>query len=661
MSASALARPRAIGAAALAGFACMAAELTAVRIQAPHFGDSAYVWTNVIGVILAALAGGAWLGGRLSGREDAPQWLVRLLGAAGILLAAAAFLAGPLGTWLLPPNLPLDAAMPAIVRGSLVATTLLFAPPMLLLGAISPMLVTRLACGGIGVGPAAGAISAAGTLGSLGGTFAATHWLVPTFGCRVAMVLAGVCLFGAALLVAKKQRALGAVGMLLLAASSMLHQGPLRPALAGRQLLAERETRYQFLQVLQEPKESGGNRTLLVINEGLDSFHSVAVDESSFTDGAYYDWHALAPLLVAPGEPATSQRRATPLRALSIGDAAGTLRTVYAGVHPGLHVDAVDLDPTCMELGDEFFRGEKATGGRFAMDGRVFLHLAAQTWDVIHVDAYAHQVYVPAHLSSREFFVQARSHLAPNGILACNVGALHAEDPVLRAIGTTIADVFGHAMAMQVPNSRNFLVLARNGESPDVSLLAALPVETGRLTAADAAHWRDIVAAAADPSRWWDIGSGGPVLQDDRPVLDELLTRSYVKSSDRDEIVEAKGSQDLVAAEIAAHAAAVRKDWRGLLQAVASSTEPSAYLSELAGDARWSLRELRSAAAEYQRAITLAKDPAVRQRVMQKASQLELDFLPQQEAERVGARNSWLAAGLVGFAAALFVLLRRVT
>lgn len=654
MNAPALGRPRAIAAAALVGFACMAAELTAVRIQAPHFGDSAYVWTNVIGVILAALALGAYLGGRLAGRTDAAQWLVRLLGAAGVLVVAAALLAGSLGTWLLPPNLPLDAAMPAIVRGSLVATTLLFAPPMLLLGACSPMLVCRLSANGEAVGPAAGAISAAGTLGSLAGTFAATHWLVPWFGCRVAMTLAGVCLFAAAVLVAQKQRGVGAGIMLLLAGACLLHDGPLRPAFAGRQLLAERETRYQFLQVLREPKESGGNRTLLVINEGLDSFHSVAVDESSFTDGAYYDYHALAPLLVDPGQPVSA------MRALSIGDAAGTLRTIYAAVHPGLQVDAVDIDPACMELGDEFFRGEKAPGERFALDGRVFLHLAARQWNVIHVDAYAHQVYVPAHLSSREFFAEAKQHLAPNGILACNVGALHADDPVLRAIGTTIASVFGHAMALQVPNTRNFLVLARHGERPLVGQLDALPAAANRLSAADAAHWRDILAAGADQARWWDIGSGGPVLQDDRPELDELLTRSYVHRDDRGEVVQARGPHDVVAAEIAAHGAAVRRDWRGLLQAVATCTEPTAYLSELAGDARWSLRELRSATAEYERALTLTKDPAVSQRVTQKKNQLQVDLLPQQEAERVAVRNGWLAIGLVGLLAALFVGCRRL-
>ena len=48
------------------------------------------------------------------------------------------------------------------------------------------------------------------------------------------------------------------------------------------------------------------------------------------------------------------------------------------------------------------------------------------------------------------------------------------------------------------------------------------------------------------------------------------------------------------------------------------------------------------------------------QRVTQKKNQLQVDFLPQQEAERVAARNGWLAIGLVGLLAALFVGCRRL-
>ncbi len=193
-------RPRTAGTVAfLSGFSCMAVELTAVRLLAPSFGDSAYVWTNVIGVILLALALGAWAGGRLCERPQGGPLGGLLLGAAA--LTALAPLLGPsLGAWLLPQELPLDAAMPALVRGSLVATCILFGPAVWLLGALTPGLVAAVVRGGVAVGRVSGGISAAATTGSLLGTFAATHWLVPVFGCRATLWVAAMAMVVAALL-----------------------------------------------------------------------------------------------------------------------------------------------------------------------------------------------------------------------------------------------------------------------------------------------------------------------------------------------------------------------------------------------------------------------------------------------------------------------------
>lgn len=641
-------------AAGLAGLACMAAELTAVRVLAPHFGDSAYVWTNVIGVILAALAAGAWFGGGLAGRSDSSSWAAGLLAGAGVLLGIVPFVAGPLASWLLPGELPLDAAMPAMVRGSFVATALLFAPPLLLLGAISPLLVTNLARCGVAVGRAAGTVSAAGTIGSLVGTFAATHWLVPQFGCRAALAVAGTTLLAAAvILVTTRRRAQLGVGLALLAATGFLHGGPLRAPPAGRELLAERETAIQFLQVQREAPNGEPARTLLVINEGLDSFHSLSVAGSAFTGGAYYDWHALAPLLAGEG------RRPEPLRVLSLGDAAGTLRRVYAGVHPDAIVDGVDIDAACFELGESWFGPAPSTGRRAVCDGRVFLAQSTAQWQVIHVDAYAHQVYIPAHLASREFFAAARERLAPGGVIACNVGALRADDEVLRAIGTTMAAEFGHSWALQVPASRNYLLVARREGNVRPVSLAAFAFGRERLDAADAAHWADLVQAAANPDAWVEVSTGGELLTDDRPVLDQLLQQGYLAHDDPGAPIPCVGTQDPVAAELAAYERRRRGDWPGILQAVARSRAPTAYLREYAGDARWSLRQLRSAAAEYEGALALAEDPASRERLDRNLSQLRADTEPTLIAEQVARRNGWLQWSAVGVAAAAFWILRR--
>ena len=83
-------RPSALALGALvfgAGIGALATEITASRLLAPYFGSSTIVWANLIGIVLAALALGYWLGGRLADRRPEP----RLLGL--IVLGAAVFVA----------------------------------------------------------------------------------------------------------------------------------------------------------------------------------------------------------------------------------------------------------------------------------------------------------------------------------------------------------------------------------------------------------------------------------------------------------------------------------------------------------------------------------------------------------------------------------------
>ena len=66
-----------------AGAGSLATEIGAARLLAPYYGSSTIVWANVIGLVLASLSLGYWLGGRLADRRPEP----RLLG--GIVLAGA--------------------------------------------------------------------------------------------------------------------------------------------------------------------------------------------------------------------------------------------------------------------------------------------------------------------------------------------------------------------------------------------------------------------------------------------------------------------------------------------------------------------------------------------------------------------------------------------
>ena len=47
----------------VSGTVVMVLELIGSRILAPYLGTSIFVWTSLIGIILAALSGGYYLGG----------------------------------------------------------------------------------------------------------------------------------------------------------------------------------------------------------------------------------------------------------------------------------------------------------------------------------------------------------------------------------------------------------------------------------------------------------------------------------------------------------------------------------------------------------------------------------------------------------------------
>jgi predicted membrane-bound spermidine synthase len=269
-----------LAAAATAGAGIMTVELAAVRLLAPWFGTSAGVWTNVIGVILLALSLGYLVGARLSAIAR-PQ-----LGLALVLLASAAFtavlpgLAGPVCALFLPEGLALHQAAGLWLWGSLAATLLLFLPPAVLLGCVGPLAVELVQNReGSRAGSAGGQVLCVSTLGSLAGTFATTHLLLPELGITRTFLVAGGLLLatGLALLSTSTGAKTGAaIGILALTSFAAGTRGRLEtPRLPdGLSVLADAESSYQSLRVVEDTRW-GEPWRLLQVNEGLDSYQSV--------------------------------------------------------------------------------------------------------------------------------------------------------------------------------------------------------------------------------------------------------------------------------------------------------------------------------------------------------------------------------------------------
>ncbi len=68
----------------IASFCTLVIELVAGRIMAPYVGVSLYTWTSIIGVVLAGISIGAYLGGRIADRYPRSLTLGWLLFLSGI-------------------------------------------------------------------------------------------------------------------------------------------------------------------------------------------------------------------------------------------------------------------------------------------------------------------------------------------------------------------------------------------------------------------------------------------------------------------------------------------------------------------------------------------------------------------------------------------------
>lgn len=450
----------------VAGAGTMTVELSAVRLLAPWFGASAGVWTNVIGVVLLALALGYLLGARLSCGPAPVARLAWVLAAAAGAAAALPPLAAPVARLFMPEGVPLHEAAGLLVWGSLAATTVLFLPAALFLGAVGPLAVEALqrAEGG-GAGLAGGRVLALSTLGSLLGTFGTTHLLLPSLGIRATFLVAACALAAASLVVGFAGRRTRGAGVLALAAVGVAAPLGYAPpgAREGERELAAVDSAYQRVRVV-EVGEGAARQRFLRVNESLDSFQSVWVPEPGLLPpGHYYDHFALPLAFVGATTPPARWDMAV------IGLGAGTAVRVLEGVldpRTTLGVVGFELDPVVLALGAAHFElgagpERMYVGG---LDGRAGLAQLTRTFDQVVLDAYANNMEIPPHLATVEFFGEVRRALAPGGWLTANLGGFGLDDPVVRAVAHAAREGLGVPVHLaRVPFSRNVTLLARIG------------------------------------------------------------------------------------------------------------------------------------------------------------------------------------------------------
>lgn len=427
----------------ITGFVITAIEITASRALAPYFGTSLFVWSNVIGITLTALALGYALGGKLADRTPRIQVLATIVIIAGVYTSFIPIFIQTVARFL--TSSIIASGLPITIFSSFAVAVILFFPPIFLLGMVSPYAIRLAATRVEESGSVAGTIFAASTLGSIAGIFTPAFYLIPFVGVRETFFLgAGILISAGGLWVSR--RAPWVFLLLIIPLGLYLITNEVAHRRDGS-LITERDTAYQYIRVTRERDGALGLR----VNDGF-GLQSLYHPNRVLT-GTYFDAYALLPYVL----------NREPLKVLLVGLAGGTISRELLEIASrdfALTIDGVEIDGGMVELARELFALERDGLTVHVADGRVFLNASEKKYDIIIIDAFAHQIYIPHHLATREFFAEVRDHLTSGGVLALNVSAFSEDAELLQRIGQTLGTVFKEVRQVQLAPGASFFVVA---------------------------------------------------------------------------------------------------------------------------------------------------------------------------------------------------------
>lgn len=486
--------------------AVLVLELLAARLLIPYVGNTIETYTAIIGVVLAGIALGTWLGGRAADHFEPRRLLAPLLVVGGALSAL---------------TVPIVDVLAAGVTGTgplntTVLTTVAVLTPAAVLSAITPVVIKLQLSSLEHTGRVVGRLSALSTFGGIAGTFLTGFVLVALFPTRatirvlaVLLVLGGVVV-AVALARSGPERALGRLGAD--GSTPLLGITPLVVALLaggvslGTEGPCERESAYFCIAVREDAARASGR----ILRLDTLSHSYVDLADPTALVFTYTAWYGDA--LVG------TFRDGRPLKALHIGAGGLTMPRWIRAEHPGSSQIVLELDPQVIavaiaQLGYE--PGDDVT--ILTGDARTSIAALASdparrgSLDVVIGDAFG-GIAVPWHLTTREFIRDLRSLMADDGVYLLNV-IDRGERAFLRAELATIVEQFAHvAVLVHGDGATGNHVVIASGAPIDVEAIER--ANRGRARLDGIISGEELVAL---------IG-GAAVLTDDRAPVDQLLT-----------------------------------------------------------------------------------------------------------------------------------------
>ncbi|MBY5160877.1 fused MFS/spermidine synthase [Salsipaludibacter albus] len=484
--------------------AVLVLETLAGRLMAPYVGVTLESFTGIIGTILAGIAAGSWLGGRLADRYD-PR----------VMLGPTMVLGGALGLLSIPVIDYLGSSMQGATPSVIVILTFAgFFIPSAILSAVTPMVVKLQLSDLADTGRVVGWLSAVGTVGALMGTFTTGFILVAAWPTRpIIRWLGGLLVLGGLVLWVWLRRDADPDGDLTRPTAGMLvvlvAAGALSFAAAHP---CEQESAYFCARVEVDPERSTG-RVLW-----LDTLRHSYVDVEDPTHLEFTYAQTMSDVL------ATIAPEGEALDVTHVGGAGMSLPRYLRETRPGTQSTVLELDPLMTEIAVEELAWEPGPDVEVLHgDARLRLDEVPEgSQDLVIGDAFG-GVSVPWHLATEEFVTAIHDVLRPGGVYALNM-IDYQPLGFARAELATLAAVFDHVAVLAPPerltgeSGGNFILVGSDEPLPVTEMLAR---NTSRGDD-EQALWTE--GSTVDGVTLEDFVGDARVLTDDFAPVDQLLT-----------------------------------------------------------------------------------------------------------------------------------------
>ncbi len=437
----------------ISSFCVMVIELVAGRILAPYIGVSLYTWTSIIGVILAGIALGNYLGGRLADRYPSPLVLVAIFLLGGLATVAILPTTKMFATAAWLSNLPVMWSFTAKIA-------LVFFIPAFVLSMVSP-LVIKLTLADTGrTGGVVGTIYACSTAGSILGTFMTGFLLISWFGTRTivwlvaaVLVVTGILAWFSWKMPKRWKFSVSNLIIWLVIFNVVLISSNLFRVPSLWQERYTKESNYYAIQVVSSP---------LVVNEK---------SEPRLQDGKVLILDHLIHSYVFPGSPTTLKYEyenifkeimsyitveKQALRVLHLGGGGYVFPRYLEAVYLGSVNEVAEIDPAVTEVAHEDLGLPLDTSIRtYNHDARLFLieRKAGDKYNIVIGDVF-NDKSTPYHLTTLEFDRLVKANMEKDGVYLINIIDDYVEGRYMPAFVYTLRQVFDNVYLFDVRETR---------------------------------------------------------------------------------------------------------------------------------------------------------------------------------------------------------------